>query len=152
MTSKKEQIRSVRIPLSLHISRGQIFFAGGLFLFLIAGIVVSEWRSSRGWEVPGGTDLASVAKRAAEIKRQYRTARRKAGGHGAGKTIQVQNLNLNTASAKELEALPGIGPALAERIVRYRSQIGRFSRVEQLLEVPGIGKKKLARIRAFLHL
>ncbi|HUG31414.1 MAG TPA: ComEA family DNA-binding protein [Acidimicrobiia bacterium] len=54
---------------------------------------------------------------------------------------------LNTASAAELETLPGVGPVLAERIVSFRDQNGRFDVVEDLLEVPGIGEAKLAALR-----
>jgi len=56
-------------------------------------------------------------------------------------------LNLNSASQRELELLPGIGPVLAERIVNYRDEIGEFTSVDQLIEVKGIGLKKLAAIR-----
>jgi competence protein ComEA len=48
-------------------------------------------------------------------------------------------LDLNTATAQDLDALPGIGPVLAQRIVSYRDQQGRFTSVEQLDDVPGIG-------------
>ena len=53
-------------------------------------------------------------------------------------------LNVNIATAAELEKLPGIGEELAERIVAYRTEHGAFESVEQLLEVPGIGEGKLA--------
>lgn len=56
----------------------------------------------------------------------------------------VSPLDLNTASAEELTALPGIGPELARRIVEYRETAGAFTTVEELLEVPGIGETKLA--------
>ena len=56
-------------------------------------------------------------------------------------------LDLNTATAAELETLPGIGPVLAERILTYRAEIGEFSSVEQLQEVRGIGAKKLAAVK-----
>lgn len=56
-------------------------------------------------------------------------------------------ITLNTASAAELETLPGVGPVLAERIVSFRDQNGRFEVVEDLLEVPGIGEAKLAALR-----
>jgi competence protein ComEA len=54
-------------------------------------------------------------------------------------------LNLNTATAADLEALPGIGPALAERIVAYRGEHGPFRDAKSLTDVPGIGEKLLAR-------
>ncbi len=56
-------------------------------------------------------------------------------------------LNINLATAAELEALPGIGPALAEAIVRQREAMGGFKAVEDLLEVPGIGEAKFNDIR-----
>jgi competence protein ComEA len=55
-------------------------------------------------------------------------------------------VNLNTATADELDALPGIGPVLAQRIVDHRDQEGRFTRVEQLDDVPGIGPALYAQI------
>lgn len=48
-------------------------------------------------------------------------------------------LNLNTATAAELESLPGVGPVLAARIVQYRDQHGGFRTVDELNDVPGIG-------------
>lgn len=55
-------------------------------------------------------------------------------GQGAGGPV-----NLNTATAQDLDALPGIGPVLAQRIVDHRSEQGPFRSVEQLDDVPGIG-------------
>lgn len=59
-------------------------------------------------------------------------------------------LDVNTASAEQLEQLPGIGPALAARIIEYRTNSGGISSVEELLEVNGIGEVKLNQIRPFL--
>ena len=56
-------------------------------------------------------------------------------------------LNLNTATLRELEALPGIGPALAKRIVEFREKHHGFKRVEELLAIPGISEKKWKAIR-----
>jgi len=56
-------------------------------------------------------------------------------------------VNVNTASQKELESLPGVGEVIAQRIIEYREQNGPFYRPEQLLEVKGIGEKKLEAIK-----
>ncbi|MBQ1451957.1 MAG: helix-hairpin-helix domain-containing protein [Clostridia bacterium] len=56
-------------------------------------------------------------------------------------------ININTATAEELETLKGIGPAKAEAIVAYREQNGPFSSVDDLVNVTGIGEKTLANIR-----
>ena len=54
---------------------------------------------------------------------------------------------LNTASVDELDTLPGIGPKTARAIVEYRESHGKFTSAEELLQVRGIGRKKLAALR-----
>lgn len=66
---------------------------------------------------------------------------------GAGASSQDAVIDLNTADAAALEELPGIGPALAERILTWREENGRFASVEDLLAVPGIGEKLLEGLR-----
>ena len=61
-------------------------------------------------------------------------------------------VNVNTASAEELEALTGIGPALAEAIVSYRDEHGAFETPEELMNVRGIGEGKLNAFRAEITL
>jgi len=56
-------------------------------------------------------------------------------------------INLNTADQAALETLPRIGPAIAERIIAWREENGRFQSVDDLLAVPGIGEKLLEGIR-----
>lgn len=70
---------------------------------------------------------------------------------GSGRnSSMMQNVRINSASASELQQLPGIGPALAQRIVETRSR-GRFSSADDLLRVPGIGKAKLAKLRNYVE-
>jgi competence protein ComEA len=59
----------------------------------------------------------------------------------------AQTLNLNTATVSQLEALPGIGPSTAERIVEYRQKSGGFKKVEDLMNVQGIGEKSFLKLK-----
>lgn len=63
------------------------------------------------------------------------------------KTAAPAKLDLNTATAAQLELLPGIGPAIAQRIVEYREAHGKFSTLESLDAVKGVGPKTIARLR-----
>jgi competence protein ComEA len=56
-------------------------------------------------------------------------------------------LDLNRATEQDFDALPGIGPKLAERIMEYRQSVGAFHSLDELRNVKGIGKKKFERIR-----
>ena len=58
-------------------------------------------------------------------------------------------VNINTASKKELDALPGIGETLAQRIIDYRSANGPFSTVDELTKVKGIGEKTLEKLKPY---
>ena len=59
-------------------------------------------------------------------------------------------INLNTATANELETLPGIGKALAERIIEHRQKYGPFRRVEHLIVVRGISDRKFRAMRGLI--
>ena len=64
-------------------------------------------------------------------------------------SVTIDNrVNINSANAKELERLNGVGPAIAARIVEYRNSHGNFSSPEDLLNVRGIGKVKLEKMRS----
>lgn len=73
--------------------------------------------------------------------------------HGASKVSaqgSAGRVRINSASASELQSLPGVGPALAQRIIAERSR-GRFASAEDLLRVSGIGKAKLEKMRAYVE-
>jgi competence protein ComEA len=56
-------------------------------------------------------------------------------------------INLNTATAEQLDSLPGIGPKIAARIIEYRQKNGPFKTIEALMNVKGIGEKNFLKIK-----
>lgn len=68
----------------------------------------------------------------------------------AQKKPPVKPVELNSATAAQLEQLPGIGPATARAIIRFRERSGPFERVEDLLAIRGISKKRLERLRPYV--
>ncbi len=65
---------------------------------------------------------------------------------------QMDKVNVNTATVAQLTALPGVGEAIAQAIVEYRDNNGAFRSVDDLLQVKGIGEKKLAALRGLVSL
>ncbi len=61
-------------------------------------------------------------------------------------------VNINTASLRELDALPGIGEVLGQRIIDYRKAHGPFTSIDQLLNIKGIGEKTLAKLKPYVTL
>ena len=72
------------------------------------------------------------------------TAQRARGKH---RSTITGPLELNHANAMDFESLPGIGPVLAQRVIEYRTAVGRFQRVDELMAVKGIGPKIFERIK-----
>jgi len=72
--------------------------------------------------------------------------------HAAAPTAASGVVRLNYATREELEALPGVGPKTAQRILDYRARYGPFRRLEDLLLVPRIGPKTLDRLRPLISL
>ncbi len=94
-----------------------------------------------------GADLASI-NLAADVRAGERIVVPDKDASLSGNGAQAeQGIDLNMATASQLEALPGVGPVLAARIVAQRTERGPFQTVEGLLDVPGIGEAKLAQMR-----
>jgi competence protein ComEA len=71
---------------------------------------------------------------------------------GGGAAGEAGLVSLNSATAEQLDTLPGVGPALAQQIVTYRQTSGPFTSVDQLDDVPGIGPAKLEQLRPLVSL
>lgn len=63
---------------------------------------------------------------------------------------QSAPVNLNAATKADLEKLPGIGPAMAQRILDYRQKNGSFKKVEELMNIQGIGEKAFLKLRTLV--
>ena len=94
----------------------------------------------------GALFWASRQERAAVPKGEYSVVAQRS---APAETIAPEKrpVDVNTATAEELEELMGIGPVLAQAIVEYRSEHGPFESIDELLEVSGIGEAKLDNIR-----
>jgi competence protein ComEA len=63
------------------------------------------------------------------------------------KAVPAPLININTAAADQLERLPGVGPSTAARIVEYRQKNGGFKKIEELMNVRGIGEKTFLKMK-----
>jgi competence protein ComEA len=97
-----------------------------------------------------GVDLASLNLAARLVDGQQILVGRPgaaAAGGGGGASGAPSLVDLNTAAEAQLDALPGVGPVLAQHIVEWRNAHGQFTSVDQLNDVPGIGAVKFAALR-----
>jgi len=97
----------------------------------------------------GTTELASDSEGAA-LGRTNTEAQRTSHAVVIPTTTDAQRLDINRATVEELQALPGIGEVLARRVVERRTARGSFNTVEDLLEVKGIGEKRLNSLRPLI--
>jgi|YNPNPStandDraft_1061719.scaffolds.fasta_scaffold00215_22 competence protein ComEA len=122
----------------------------GVYAFPAPPTLSEVWRQAGGPEPAPASHLKLASGTTVAVDRQgHFTLRRMAGTQLL--TLGLV-LDLNTATREDLEALPGVGPVLAGRIVEHREAHGPFRQVDDLLGVPGIGPKKLEQLKPFLGL
>jgi competence protein ComEA len=114
-----------------------------------AGSRVRDALSAAGGALPGvATTTLNLAEPVSDGEQVVLGVPGAPGGSASSSTSGVGRLlDLNTASASDLHTLPGVGPVLAGRIVEFRRMHGRFTSVDELREIPGIGRAKFAAIR-----
>lgn len=147
---KRIQARLVSIAFKIGVSREEYQFLSALFLISLSSIIIYSIWSVR--------ETSHLSRQFARIDSVFQATNLEVISED---TLSVSSkkpdpsriikpLNLNRASLQDLTDLPGIGEKTAQRILEYRTEIGKFSSGDQLLNVKGIGKKKLSQIRPFL--
>lgn len=120
----------------------------GVYSFKHPPTLLEAWRRAGGPEPLPNQDLQLPSGTRLEITQggAYRL------GRLSGPQLLTLGLalDLNRATQQDLEALPGIGPALAGRIIEYRQKIGPFRTIDDLEQVSGVGPKKLTQVKPYL--
>jgi competence protein ComEA len=135
------------------------------------GLAVGEWRrthpdptarlerfdlGARGESADAPPALTTTAPTPAPAARAARDERRptpsavESAARPTKRRPEEGRLDLNRATVEDLRRLPGIGPALAERIATARARTGHFTSVDDLESVPGVGTVRLARLREYV--
>lgn len=119
---------------------------------LPAGSRVADALAAAGGALPGAsTDVLNLARKLVDGEQIVVGAPAAASPGAAGAAASPGGpLNLNLATLDQLDALPGLGPVLAQRIVDWRTAHGAFASVDQLREVEGIGARRLESLRGLL--
>ena len=126
------------------------FISKFLLTILVVGLVVGYVRRTWFPEIFDISESAEEADEVAKIAQERRTVR--LAGENIASIITIQKVNLNRALKSELITLPGIGPALADRIIAYRYEFGTFKTIDDLRNVKGVGDKSLEKIRLYFEL
>jgi len=63
------------------------------------------------------------------------------------KAVSSEKVNLNTASVEQLQTLPGVGLETAKKIIEHRTKVGKFNKIDEILNVKGIGEKKFQKMK-----
>ncbi|MBN8705069.1 MAG: helix-hairpin-helix domain-containing protein [Bacteroidetes bacterium] len=140
----------VRFSYKMGLSREEYRFLSGLFLIGIVSVLVFHF-----WKTDRNTKIQSEFDRIDSIFNQTQLSNLTEDTISVQKTTVrptsiIKPLNLNRAGLEELTTLPGIGEKTATNIIGYRSINGKFKSSTELLNIKGIGEKKLERIRPFL--
>lgn len=134
----KENHEKILIIVALVLCAGILFY-NAFFIPTISIPSVIYVDSDTQGSAAGGASEASEAGMSSSVS---------SGSNAQSSSGDSSKVNINTATADELdEKLNGIGPAMAEKIIEYRTKIGRFSDIEEIKNVSGIGEKTFEKFK-----
>lgn len=140
--------KTVPTPLFIHVA-GEVLNPG-VFKLAKGKRVIDAVQAAGGPRPEADLDAVNLAALLVDCQRVFIPAR---GRTPAAATSQEQNkISLNSATAAELQDLPGVGEVLSARIIEERERKGRFQNLEELREIEGIGPKKFERMKDSLVL
>lgn len=140
----RETDAAARPELFVHVSGAVV--APGLYLLRDGARVVDAVAAAGGFADGADENAVNLARPIGDGEQLVVPLVGAAPAAGAA-PVGDGRINLNTATPSDLDTLPRIGPAMAERIIAWRDENGRFTSVDDLLAVPGIGDKMLEALR-----
>ncbi|TDI83849.1 MAG: ComEA family DNA-binding protein [Chloroflexi bacterium] len=139
-------------PADLRVHVAGEVLRPGVYELPIGSILQDAIDAAGGFRGEASQDRVNLAAALTDGQQVYVPAVSEAAPPGSDPVGSTEPISVNVASAPELERLPGIGPVIAQRIVEYREQNGPYQRLEDLLEVEGIGPAKLESLQEYVQL
>ncbi|MEJ8279308.1 ComEA family DNA-binding protein [Pseudonocardia spirodelae] len=140
----------VRVPDGARVADA-VEGAGGALPGIDLTVLNLARRLGDGEQIAGGAAPAADAAPVQPAPGAEPASGAEPGAAPGGPAAPAGKLDLNSATATDLDGLPGVGPVTAAKIVDWRTANGRFSRVEQLREIDGIGERRFARLRELVR-
>lgn len=136
-------------PAAVYVHVSGAVAAPGLYVLGDGARVVDAVAAAGGFTASADDGAVNLARPVSDGEQLHVPIEGEAPDAGGGSATQRADarVNLNTADVAQLDTLPRIGPALAQRIIDWREANGRFTSIEDLLAVPGIGDKMLEALR-----
>ena len=154
-TTARSAVSTTKPPAAVVVHVAGAVVAPGVYSLAEGSRVIDAVHAAGGFAAdanPDGVNLAAVVvdSQRVYVPRVDEVVAVDGAGGAAGGVAQSFPLNLNTATAAQLDELPGVGPATAAAIIAHRQQHGPFASVDQLGDVRGIGPAKLQAIRGLV--